>query len=242
MADPLYSQVTDTLRTRIIEGLWGEGDRVPAESELCREFGVSSITVRRAVANLVAEGLLVRWQGRGTFVTLNGGIVQGPPQLTSFTNEIVSRGWRPGARVVSVRTEAARADVATKLGLKPLAQVTILERVRLADGVPVARQIAHLPALLFPGLERHDFEHESLYDVLKDAYGTRPTTATELYRAINVRGDTARLLQVEVGSPAFSVERVSSDASRRRIELVSSVIRGDKYTVAIRLSATKVTT
>ena len=83
---------------------------------------------------------------------------------------------------------------------------------------------------------------KSLYDVLKNAYDTRPTTATEIYRAINVDGDTARLLQVEVGSPAFNVERVSSDASGRRIELVSSVIRGDKYTVAIRLSATKVTT
>ena len=88
MATFLYRQITDALRARIADKVWKQGDRIPAEPQLCEEFGVSSITMRRAVANLVAEGLLVRWPGKGTFVTADHLVVQGPPRLTSFTQDM----------------------------------------------------------------------------------------------------------------------------------------------------------
>lgn len=237
MAAPLYGQVADALRSRISQHWWREGDRLPSESELCHEFGVSSITMRRAVANLVAEGLLVRWQGKGTFVTLDHGVVQGPPRLSSFTQDMHARGWKASARVGSIRTEHARPDVATKLGLTPSALVTVIERVRLADGAPMAIQTVYLPALLFPGLEKYHFEHASLYATLEREYGVYPANATETYHAIKVARAEARLLEIPAGSPAFSVERITSDARSRRIELVDALIRGDKYTLAISLSA-----
>src|SRR5215467_1167091 len=159
---PLYHQTAEVLRSRIVQNVWKQGDRLPSESQLCDEFGVSSITMRRAVATLVAEGLVARLQGKGTFVTSDHAIVQGPPQLTSFTEDLRQRGWQPSARVVAIETRRADASVSTKLGLPSGASVTILRRVRLANGLPVAFQNAYVPALQFPGLERFDFTHESL--------------------------------------------------------------------------------
>ncbi len=239
MAEPLYHQTAAVLRARIADGVWKEGDRLPPERQLCEEFGVSSITMRRAVGTLVAEGLVARLQGKGTFVTSDHAIVQGPPQLTSFTEDLRQRGWQPSARVIALGTGRADASVSTKLGLVEGASVTTLRRVRLANGLPVAYQNAFLPALLFPGLERFDFSHESLYEVLTRRYGVRPATATDIYRAGQVREDEAELLEVPACSAAFRVERLTSDGTGKRIELVESVIRGDRYTLVLRLSATR---
>jgi GntR family transcriptional regulator len=239
MAEPLYHQTAAVLRSRIADGVWKEGDRMPPERQLCQEFGVSTITMRRAVGTLVAEGLVARLQGKGTFVTSDHAIVQGPPQLTSFTEDLRQRGWQPSARVVAIETRRADASASTKLGLPSGASVTILRRVRLANGLPVAFQNAYVPALQFPGLERFDFTHESLYDVLTRHYGVKPATATDIYRAGQVAEDEADLLEVPAGSAAFRVERLTTDSTGRRIELVESVIRGDRYTLVLRLSATR---
>lgn len=236
---PLYNQTAEALRARISQNAWKQGERLPSEAQLCAEFGVSSITMRRAVATLVAEGLLVRLQGKGTFVATDHGIVHGPPHLTSFTQDMQLRGWRSTARVLDLRTERALARVGPKLGLMPGAPVHVVSRVRLADETPVAVQTAYVPALLFPGLEVHDFGRESLYEVLQREYGVKPAGATEVYRASTVVAEEAALLEVEPNSPAFRVERLTSDSTGRRIELVESVIRGDRYTLVVRLSASR---
>lgn len=235
----LYSQTAEVLRSRIAQNVWKQGDRLPSEAQLCEEFGVSSITMRRAVATLVAEGLLVRLQGKGTFVSSDHGIVQGPPQLTSFTQDMRARGWRASARMLALRTERASGRIATKLGLSPGALVSVISRVRLADGLPVAIQTSHLPTLLFPGLERFDFGRESLYDVFERVYGVKPAHATEIYHVSKITPAEAASLEVEQGSPVFRVERVASDSTGRRIELVDSVIRGDRWTLVLRLSASR---
>ncbi|MEK7860657.1 MAG: GntR family transcriptional regulator [Chloroflexota bacterium] len=234
---PLHARTADALRMRIVQGIWRPGDRLPSQEELCDEFGVSSITMRRSVGSLVAEGLLVRLQGKGTFVSADHDIVQGPPQLTSFTQDMKIRGWRSTARTLEADVRRASPDTATKLGLPPNALVAVIRRVRSADDEPLAIQVAHLPATLFPGLEFHVFDKQSLYQVLERVYGVRPATASERYNASRLSVAESRLLDVAAGSPAFRVERVTSDSAGRRIELVQSVIRGDRYTLAIQLSA-----
>lgn len=234
---PLHARTADALRMRIAQGIWRPGNRLPSQEGLCEEFGVSSITMRRSVGSLVAEGLLVRLQGKGTFVSADHDIVQGPPQLTSFTQDVESRGWRSTGRTLQADVRRAAPDITTKLGLPPNALVAVIQRVRFADDEPLAVQVAHLPALFFPGLELHTFDNESLYKVLERVYGVRPATASEQYNAARLSIAEARLLGVTAGSPAFRVERVTSDSSARRIELVRSVIRGDKYTLAVQLSA-----
>src|SRR5256885_12901321 len=164
---PLYHQTAEILRSRIVQNVWKQGDRLPSESQLCEEFGVSSITMRRAVATLVAEGLLVRLQGKGTFVSSDHAIVQGPPQLTSFTEDMRLRGWRSRARVTAFRTERAPAALATRLGLAAGALLHVIGRVRLAAHLPGALPTAHVPALPFPRPEAPDFPREALYQAFE---------------------------------------------------------------------------
>ena len=236
---PLYAKTANAIRQQIAQKVWKQGDRLPSESELCREFGVSSITVRRAVGMLVAEGLLVRIQGKGTFASGDHTLVLGPPQLTSFTQDMERRGWRSSARVVSVSFAPASAAVAMKIGIAEGAPTIVIKRVRIADDAPVAIQTAHLPRLFFPGLETYDFSRESLYRVLERIYEVKPANAAETYRASVADADEAELLAVSPGSPVFRVERLTSDGTGRRIELVESVVRGDRYTLALRLSASR---
>jgi GntR family transcriptional regulator len=235
-ATVLYAQTADALRKRIGEG-WQVGDRIPAEPKLCEEFGVSSITMRRAVGTLVAEGLLVRLQGKGTFVSADHAIVQGPPDLTSFTQDMVTRGWGSTSRVVGITIGPGSADTSLRLGVSAGAALTRIERVRLADGLPIAIQIAYLPSIAFPSLERFDFGRDSLYDVLRIHYGVKASAATETYRASTATAPEASMLEVEPGSPVFRAKRLTVDSLGNHIELVESVIRGDRYTLQLRLSA-----
>lgn len=238
-SSPLYQQSAEALRTRLAQSEWKEGDRLPSESELCEEFGVSTVTMRRAVATLVAEGLLIRLQGKGTFVSSDHAILQGPPQLTSFTQDLHMRGWRSTARLLSLNMERAPGHVTTKLGLAAGALVHVLRRVRLADERPVAIQTAYVPALLFPGLEAYDFTRASLYEIFQRDYGVKPANASDVYRVGKVTAEEAGLLEVETDSPAFRVARLTSDSTGRRIEMVENVIRGDRWAVVLRLTASR---
>jgi GntR family transcriptional regulator len=234
-AAPLYTRTAEMLRARITSGVWTVGNRLPAEHELCREFGVSSITMRRAIAMLAAEGLVVRLQGKGTFVSSSQAIVHGPPQMTSFTQDMELRGWHPSARLVRSDIVPADEKFSVRMGLPENSKVFVLTRIRLADGQPIALQTAYIPARLVPNLDSFDLSTGSLYELLEKEYGLRPARASESWEAGIVSDIEAELLEVTAGSPAFRVERLTSDSSGHRIELVQSVIRGDRYRLVLQL-------
>lgn len=238
MSAPLYQRTAELLRSRIVGREWPPGTRLPSEQELCVEFGVSSITMRRSIASLVAEGLVVRQQGRGTFVAADPVIVQGSPRLTSFTQDLAQRGWSASSRVLEVTTSAGTDLTCSRLGVPPGARVTVVRRLRLADGIPIAVQSAHLPALSFPDIEgRLADGTASLYEVLRHDYGTAPGSATETLRVDAATPADAGLLEVPAGSPVFRIERLTNDSFDRRIEYCESVVRGDRYSVVQRLHA-----
>ena len=232
----LYEQVADALRQRVAKGVWKTGDRLPSERELCVEFEVSTITVRHAVAQVVAEGLLVRLQGRGTFVASDHVVVQGPPALTSFTQDLNQRGWQSSAKVLQFETVSPPEPIRIKLRLAAFGLVYVLRRLRLADGLPIAIQSAYLPAAWFLGLAQYDFTAQSLYGVLEGDYHVRLGQATETYRPGVVTEEEAKLLATPVGAPAFRIERVTSDVSGRPIELVESVTHGERWALTVHLT------
>jgi GntR family transcriptional regulator len=147
------------------------------------------------------------------------------------------RGWRSTARLLGMETLRAPVPVAHRLGMPEGALLVSLRRLRLADDHPVAIQTAYLPALFFPEIDRFDFAGESLYEVMLREYGVKAAVATETYRASKVDAGEATLLVVEPGSAALRAERLTSDSTGRRIEYVESVMRGDRYTLSLRLSA-----
>lgn len=233
LPSPLYRQMADHMRERILAGQWASGSRIPNEAELSAAYQASRITVRRAVGILAREGLLSPQAGRGTFV-LKPVIATGPRLLTSFTQEMRQLGMRPSTRVLEQKPEEASEDVRLRLGLPAGARVVRLRRLRLADGEPVGYQTAWLPLRLFPGLETVDLTNRSLYVVLREAYGVAPTDAEEDFHALLIGAEEARLLEVPEGSCGLGVERLTY-VNGEPFEYVLGVLRGDRYRVQIRL-------
>jgi GntR family transcriptional regulator len=232
---PLYDQIESDIARRITSGEWSPGAKVPPEHELCRLFGASRITVRHALGNLVARGLVAREAGRGTFVR-EPAVTAGARGLTSFTGEMAALGLRAGARVLKSAVEPASPDVADRLDVAPGERLVIISRLRLGNGKPIGIQTAHLPARRFPGLERADLENRSLYEYLEQRYGIVPREADETFLVAPLRGREARLLGVTPGICGLLVERVTYD-SAGPYEFVASTMRADRYRIRLGLRA-----
>jgi GntR family transcriptional regulator len=230
---PLYHQVANDLRERIVSGAWPVGRRIPTEQELTRLFGASRITIRQALRNLEQEGLVSREPGRGSFVR-DATITAGPRRLTSFTQEMRARGQAPSSRVLSLAEVPADELVAAQLGLEAGDPVVRLDRLRFGAGEAVGIQTAHLPSARFPGLTEVDFSQASLYEQLQQRYGTTIDEAEETYIVARIEGEAAERLEVPSGTPGLVVERVSW-SGRHAIEFTRSVMRGDRYRVVVRL-------
>lgn len=231
---PLYAQLETLLWERIRSGEWKPDDRLPSEDELAREHGVSKITVRQALRDLAAAGLVRREQGRGTFVCAPP-LEQGPRELTSFSEEMRKRGLQPSSVVLERDLVPAGPTVAGKLRLRESEPVFRLKRVRLADGVPMGIQTAYVPSYLVPGIMEEDLAAGSLYEILGRKYGLIPARARETHSARLVAPEEARCLAAAEGSPVLAAERVSFLPDGRPLELVYSVMRADRYQIVLEL-------
>lgn len=199
---------------------------------------MSKITLRQALQELAVMGYVRREQGRGTFVS-RPKLDQGPRELTSFTEEIRRHRLTASSRVISKTVETADVRVAEKLNLREGDPVFVLKRLRFADGEPMGVQTAHLPLALVPGLVDLDLADTSLYEVLRSRYDLDPRRAHETYFAVAADPETAALLDIDVGSPVFAVERVTLLADDRPFEFVQSFMRGDRYSIILDLAANR---
>lgn len=233
---PLYHQLRTILQQGIEVGHWKPEEQLPAEHDLARQFGVSKITVRQALRELATLGYVRREQGRGTFVSRNK-LQQGPRELTSFTEEMRRHGVPSSSRVLDQSVIHASGDLAAILKIEEGEKVFRLKRLRLAEGEPMGIQCAHIPLALAPGLIHEDFANASLYEVLQTRYGRSPASARETHFAVLIPAEDAALLGVDAGSPGLAAERISLLASRRPLEFVSSIMRGDRYRIVLDLVA-----
>lgn len=228
---PKYRQLQQVLE-ELIDRLQ-PGDPLPPERQLELEYGVSRVTVRQALQQLVLAGRLERVQGRGTFVARPK--LEQVLALTSFTEDMIQRGLRPGSRTLGVEQLTAGRSVAQHLRLPEGSPVLVLRRVRLADDEPMALETVYLPASRFPDLAQTDLTNRSLYAWLAERHGVELAHATQTIEATVLGAEDARLLEVAPGMPAFRLERVSYDQFGRPVELVRSLYRGDRYKLHARL-------
>ncbi|MEU8244940.1 GntR family transcriptional regulator [Nonomuraea sp. NPDC048916] len=217
------AQLRRHLRALVTERL-SPHDRLPTERALSDEFALSRLTVRRVLDQLELEGLVYRVQGSGTFVSEPR--TAKPVELTSFSEDMRSRGLRPGARSVSSERVQAGAEIGQALRISPSAEVLRIRRVRTADDEPICLEDCYLPADLVPGALDLD---GSLYEELALRHGVVPRRAEQTIRATVLGPADAEALQVPVFSPAFLVRRTGYDARGRAVERAESLYRGDRY-------------
>ena len=228
---PLSSATTKRAQVRsILEQLIDTevhpGDAIPSERTLVTRLGVSRVTVRQAIADLVEVGVLERVHGKGTYVT--GPQVDSRLHLTSFSREMRDRGLVPATVVLAATEEPADDDVAYALRLRPGRPVIRVERLRMADGTPMAYEVGHYPAMLFPGLLQRELG--SLYDVFATDYGVVVTSGEQTVRAESADADRARILGIPKRAPLLVQERVTH-AGERVIEFSTSWYRADRYRI-----------
>ncbi|MFF8607194.1 GntR family transcriptional regulator [Streptomyces sp. NPDC015346] len=209
------------------------GDAIPSERTLCATLGVSRPTLRAAVDELVATGLLVREHGRGMFVA--------PDKITQ---ELVaehhaaeaprSRGsWT--STVLDLRIVHAGARIGRRLAISPASELVHVTRLRHVDGAPIALEHLHVPADLVPGLTAADMEG-GFYANLRRRRGIRPAHAVQSIEPTVLNEEEAALLEVPVLSPALLFDRTTSDTAGRPVEYVRSLYRGDRYRIVSRLT------
>jgi GntR family transcriptional regulator len=236
LREPLHMLVRRYVLDHVESGSWPVGSRIPSEHELCQQLSVSRATVVRALTDLVAQGVLERRQGKGTFVT-SPRLLHGPFALKSFTEEHGERGLTASARVLACAEEVAPPQVAEHLRLPPGGRVVRVKRVRFAGpDQTMGIQTAYLPADMVPGLaERRDLLRGSLYQVLDHLYQIRPVRAVETFEPAWLTPEEAALLQCPDMRLAFQVERVSYAAGGVPVEYVRSRMRGDRYRYTMEL-------
>jgi GntR family transcriptional regulator len=223
---PLYLRVSRRLEETIASGELGRGDRVPAERWLCREYSVSRATVRRALEELVREGL-VEFRGRVPFVA--GVQVAEPPNaLLSFTEFGRLRGLRPTARVLGRRVRAATLDEAEAFGIAPGARVLDLRRLRMFDGLPFAIDGNRVPVRYLPDDLDIDFATASLYAVLESA-GEQPSRADYEVEARIGRPEELGPLDLAPGAPVLCATTALLSAGGRVLDIGRTVYRADRY-------------
>lgn len=225
---PYYYQLQEILQTWIEENRVQPHTQVFSEAELCERFGVSRTVVRQALLGLERDGLIYRAKGRGSFVAPPK-LRQRITELASFTEDMRERGVRPDSRVLRQEIHPVSETVAQYLQIPPQTPVFCLERVRFANGEPLALETAHLSFDGCEGLLEEDFENQSLYAVLATHYGITPFQAEQEHEASIVRPREAKLLNLQPGDPVMHISRVTYDTDRHPFEVTQCVYRGDKY-------------
>jgi len=229
----LHHQIKEDLFLHLRSGRWPPGFELPPEALLCKHYGVSRGTVRRAVGDLVTEGYIERHRGRGSFVSrpkLESGVVG---SYKSF--RIIGPPLDPGGRVLACRRVRALKDVASMLGRDAGVSIWQLERVRFTDRVPVSLQTSFIPVDLCSDLSRHDLRARHLVDVLRDEYGVQLASAVEYVEPTVADGYTAKALRIASRTPLFQIERVTSAPDGSVVEYRRAVLRGDVYRYRIEL-------
>ena len=224
---PMYFRIEQGILEQIQSGLLKPGEQLPTEAELAERHGVSRITAKRALDDLVHQGLAYRQQGKGTFVA--SGRIRDISGFGSFSEDIRSRGLTPSSQVVLFQEVYPDAEIRTRLNLAEGKRAFLLKRLRLADGEPVAVETAHLPCGLCPGLLEEDLAKRSLFAVLRERYGLTPTWADAEIEARTATSHEADLLKMKAGRPVLEARRTTFTTTYEVIECVDSVYRGDRF-------------
>jgi GntR family transcriptional regulator len=203
------------------------GDAIPSERQLSSDLGMSRLTVRAALDDLVREGHLVRRRGAGTFVS-EPKIAQ-ELTMTSFTDDMRHRGMLPGSRTLELNVVSAGARLGRLLHVSPSERVVVAKRLRLADRETMAIEELHVRESLVPELTADDLEERSFYELLRDRFGVALVGGVQTVEPTVTNEEESELLGVPLHSPAFLFERITRAGTGEVVEYVRSIYRGDRY-------------
>jgi GntR family transcriptional regulator len=232
---PIYHQLKIFIKEQINNDVWKNDEMILSERELSEEFGISRMTVRHAVNDLVSEGILYRKRGMGTFVA-KPKINQGLTKLSNFTSDMERRGLKPGAKVLHTKIIQATKKIAENLQIKENDNVVELLRLRLADNEPMALERSFLPyGKVHPILET-SLENKSLYKELLEKCNIKLVLAKQTIEiSYASRIEDAKILEIDLDTPVLLIERTTFMDDHTIVEYVQSLYRADRYKFSIEM-------
>jgi GntR family transcriptional regulator len=230
VTEPKYRQVKNQLVAELHDIPLGRP--IPPERALADQFAVARSTIRKAIAELTAEGRLLRTHGKGTFVTEPQQAQRLPLSMTSYTEYMRGHGRVPSSRLLELRAVPADEELAQRLAVQPGSRVLRIGRLRLADGLPVMAETTHISLVRFPGLRKYLTPDASLHQILAARFGVELPGAEKSLETVLAGPAEARLLDAQVGQPMLLIRRQSFDAHHRPVEWARSILRGDRYKFA----------
>jgi GntR family transcriptional regulator len=231
-AEPVYLQIAAAVRHLLRTGRVAPGAALPPEQVLAKRFGVSRMTMRQANDVLEREGLIERQRGRGTFAVQNR-LVKQEQETRSFSEEIRRRGGVPSSRLVSFKTIEAPAGVAADFGIAAGDPIYVIDRVRLADNVPMALESVQIPVVRCPNLERFNIVDHSLYQIFEENYGIEIARSEEEISAVPPNRNHRKMLQLPATAAVLLVKRKTYTTDGKLFELATDAYRGDLYVAIV---------
>ncbi|MBR0373311.1 MAG: GntR family transcriptional regulator [Mogibacterium sp.] len=225
-AIPLYQQLKNKIKREIRTGLLKAGDRLPSEIQMQKDYGLSRVTVRNAMAELESEGYVIKVQGKGSFVS-GSDITRLPIGVTSFTEDVKMQGLQLETKVIKADLEVAKSDLDHEFfNLKEGDKIVVLKRVRVVNGTPVCIEENHLPEQL-ADIVNEDLTG-SLYDILMKKYDMVPVNKGRRSVKISFADqEIADLLELSLGTPVINTEMCVFDVNGEPIHTVQDIVRGD---------------
>lgn len=233
---PKYYQLASILRQKIEDGDWEPRSPIPSERQLEVLYKISRTTIREALDSLVRQGYLYREHGRGTFVSPQK-LQKGLMELTSFSEDLVKRGIRPGQIIRSLTRVVPPPKILQKLELAPGTSVMRIDRIRLGDDVPIGLQISYLALGEDQTITMEEMDTAgSLYHILQEKFQIIPTEAEETLEVTLATPEEAILLEIAEGAPLLLNQRLLFSQERKPVEFVKILYRGDRYQYYLRLT------
>jgi GntR family transcriptional regulator len=231
----LYQQLATRLASEIKAQRHRPGCKLPSIRELADLHGVSDITVRRALEELRQAEIVYSVQGKGYFVTERV-ISKTMPTVDGFSDSVEREGLTASSIVIRAELQAARSELTNRLGIDPHSEVVLLERVRLADGVPLCIQVSYLPHSLCPGVLEHDFSTLSLYRVLRQEYQIRMGKSRYTVQAALAEDRELHYLKLHAPAAVLWVTHWAYTPSGMLYEYGKTAYRADRYRVTSNLT------
>lgn len=232
---PLYARLRDELRAGILEGRLRPHDKLPSENEMTAAYGVSRITVRQALGDLQREGLIVRLQGKGAFVSQPQASQQ-LNRLEGLAESLAAQGQAVHSKRLAIKQLRAPADIAQLLALEARAQVWQLSTLRYLDRQPLSVNVSHFLPRLGDRISRIDLSGRDLIEVLERELRQPVGRADVEIRAEAMPAREARLLGVAEGEPALRVNRILRDPAGQPLQVENALYRGDVFSYKLSLS------
>lgn len=229
---PLYAQLKEAIISSIANGEVGPDDRLPSQRELCEQHNMSLLTVRRAIDELLNEGIIYAIPGKGLYVVPPKEEAETGP-LISFTEEMARRGMVASSQLLSAEIVGASTILARTLDVSIGSRLVYLRRLRLAENELIAVQTSYLVEALCPGILKDDLENGSLYATLRNTYGLSLTDSSVTVEAALSDDETANLLGLPSPAALLITEQITLIDSGRPIEFTRTLYRADRYRVRV---------